>query len=258
MQPGGRLVQQIERAAGALLHQFAGELDPLGLAAGKRRRWLAELDVIEPHFVQRAELLGHGGDVLEMREGLLHVHLQHLGNRLVFETDLQRLAVEAVPFAHRASHPDVGQKIHLQLGRAVAFARLAAAAADVETEAARREALGLGLGKLRVEVADVVENLDIGGRVRAGRAADGRLVDGDDLVEVFEALDLVVFARIAQARVEIAVQGLDDDVVHQRAFAGAGNAGDADEDAQRDFDVDILEVVVPRAADDEVERGELP
>ena len=251
VQPGRWLVQQIKRAAGAFLHEFASELDSLRLAAGKRRRRLAEFDVIETHFVQRAKLVGHGGDVLEMGQRLLHVHLQHFGDRLAFEADLQRLAVEAMAFAHRASDPDIGEKIHFQLRRAVALARLATAAADVEAEAARLKTLRLGLGKLRVKAADFVENLDVGGRVRAGRAADGRLVDGDDLVEVFEALDLVVFARIAEARVEIAVQGLDDDVVHERALAGAGNARHADEDAERDFDVDVFEVIVPRAADDE-------
>ena len=47
VQPGRRLVEQIERPAGALLDQFAGELDPLGLAAGERGRGLAELHVVQ-------------------------------------------------------------------------------------------------------------------------------------------------------------------------------------------------------------------
>ena len=57
---------------------------------------------------------------------------------------------------------------------------------------------------------------------------------------------------IAEAAVEIAPQGLDQDVVHQRALARAGNAGDADEHAQRNLHVDVLEVVVRGAADDEL------
>ena len=57
---------------------------------------------------------------------------------------------------------------------------------------------------------------------------------------------------LPRPRVEIAAQGLDQDVVHQRALAGAGNAGDAHEHAQRNFDVDALEVVVRGAADDEL------
>ena len=38
VQAGGRLVEEVERPAGALLDQLAGELDPLGLAAGERGR----------------------------------------------------------------------------------------------------------------------------------------------------------------------------------------------------------------------------
>ena len=36
-------------------HQLAGQLDPLGLAAGERRRRLAELDVVEADVVQRLQ-----------------------------------------------------------------------------------------------------------------------------------------------------------------------------------------------------------
>ena len=81
VQAGGRLVEQIERAAGALLHQLAGQLDPLGLAAGKRGRGLAELEIIEAHVVQRLQLVPHFGNVFEMLERLLHVHFQHVGDR---------------------------------------------------------------------------------------------------------------------------------------------------------------------------------
>ena len=146
VQPGRRFVQQVERPAGALLDQFPGELDPLGLAAGERGRRLAELHVVQPHRVQRAEFVGDGGNVLEVRQGLLNVHLQDFGDRLALVANLQRLAVEAMAFADRAGHPDVGQKIHLQLGGTVAFAGLAAAAGDVETETARLEPLALASG----------------------------------------------------------------------------------------------------------------
>ena len=235
-----------------ILDQFAGELHPLGLAAGERGRRLAELHVVEPHVVQRLELVVDGRDVLEVLQRLLNVHLQHLGDRLALVADLQRLAVEAVPLAHRAGDPNVGQKVHFQLVRAVALAGLAAAAADVEAEPPRLVAAGLRLGQLRVEVANLVEHLDVRGRVRPRRAADRRLVDGDHLVEMFEAVDPLVRAGIAEAAVQIAPQGLDQNVVDQRALARAGNAGDADEHAQRNLDVDALEVVVRGAADDEL------
>ena len=59
-------------------------------------------------------------------------------------------------------------------------------------------------------------------------------------------------AGIAEAGVQVAPQGLDQNVAHQRTLARAGNARDADEHAQRNLHVDSLEVVVRGAADDEL------
>ena len=53
MQAGGRLVQDVERAAGGALRQFLGELDALGFAAGQRGGLLADMDVVEADAVQR-------------------------------------------------------------------------------------------------------------------------------------------------------------------------------------------------------------
>ena len=45
MQPGGRLVENVERAAGLALGKLAGQLDALGFAAGERRSRLTQLDI---------------------------------------------------------------------------------------------------------------------------------------------------------------------------------------------------------------------
>ena len=88
------------------------------------------------------------GDVREVLERLLHVHLQHVADALALEADLQRLAVEPLALADRAGDPDVGQEVHLEAVRAVALAGLAPAAGDVEAEPARLVAAGLRLGQL--------------------------------------------------------------------------------------------------------------
>ena len=195
--------------------------------------------------MQRLQLVRDVGHVLEMRQRLLDVHFEHVGDALPFEAHLQRLAVEAMPFAHGAGHPHVGQKIHFQPRRAVPLARLAAPAAHVEAESPRLVAAGLRFGQFRVEIADVVEHFDVSRRIGAGRAADRRLVDGDELVEMREPFDSIVAARIADAAVEIAAEGLDENVVHQRTLSGAGHPGHTDEAPQRDFDVDTLQIIVP-------------
>ena len=200
VQPGGRLVEEIERAAGALFDQLAGQLDPLRLAPGKSRRWLAELEVIESHVVQRLQLMPHVGDILEMRECLLDVHLQHVGDALPFEPHLKRFAIEAVPFADRASDPNVGEKIHFQPRRAVPLAGLAPSAAHVEAESPRLVAARFRFGQLGVQIADIVEDFDIRGRIGARRAANRRLVDGDQFVEMPESVDPLVQAGMRQSR----------------------------------------------------------
>ena len=171
----------------ARLRQLLGELDALGLAAGERRRLLADVDVAEADAVERLHLLadrGHGGEEVL---GLLDRHVEHVGDRLALELHLQRLAVVALALADVAGDVDVGQEVHLDLDDAVALAGLAAAALDVEGEAAGLVAARLGLGQAGEPFADRREGAGVGGRVGARRAADRRLVDVDDLVEKFEA-----------------------------------------------------------------------
>ena len=148
MQAGGRLVEDVQRPAGARRHSSLGQLDALGLAAGERRRGLAELDVVEADVVQRLQHRPNLRHVREVLQRFLHVHLQHVVDVLALEADLQRLAVEAPALADRAGHPDVGEEVHLQPVGAVALARLAAAARLVEAEAARLVAAHLRLGHL--------------------------------------------------------------------------------------------------------------
>ena len=187
VQAGRRLVEHVDRLAGRALLQLGGELDPLGLTAGQRRRRLAEPDVAEPDVDQRVEVAGDAADRLEELGRLLDRHLEHLGDRLALVVHLERLAVVAGALADLARHVDVGQEVHLDLDRAVAGAVLAAPALDVEREPALLVTADLGLGRLGEQLADVVEHAGVGRRVRARGAPDRRLVDADDLVDLLDA-----------------------------------------------------------------------
>ena len=72
----------------------------------------------------------------EIGHGFVDRHVQHLGDRLAAELDVQRLAVVARALAGVAGHEHVRQEVHFYLKHAVALARLAAAALDVEAEPA--------------------------------------------------------------------------------------------------------------------------
>jgi hypothetical protein len=147
--------------------------------------------------------------------------------------------------ADLARHVDVGQEVHLDLDRAVAGARLAAAALDVEREAARLVAAHLRLGRLGEQLADVVEHAGVGGRVGPRGAPDRRLVDVHHLVEVLEALDPLVPPGTSRAVELVGEHGVED-VVDERGLARAAHAGDRDEAAEREVDVDVAQVVLAR------------
>lgn len=195
MQTGGRFVQHVDRAAGRALLQLAGQLHALRLAAGERRRGLAEPDVSETDFVERAQVARDGRHGLEELQALLDGHVQHLCDGLALVVDLQGLPVVARSVADLARDVHVRQEVHLDLDGAVAGAVLATAALDVEGEPARQIAADLGLHRLREQPADVVEDAGVGGRVGAGCTADGRLVDVHDLVDEIVPVDPGVAGR---------------------------------------------------------------
>ena len=137
MEAGGRLVEDVERLAGGAPRQLLRQLDALRLAAAERRRRLADLDVAEADLLQHAHLVADAGDRLEEARPRPRRHVEHVGDRVALELHLQRLAVVAGAVAHVAGDVDVGQEVHLDLDQAVALARLAAAALDVEARSGR-------------------------------------------------------------------------------------------------------------------------
>ena len=83
---------------------------------------------------------------------------------------------------------DVGKEVHLDLDDAVPLAGLTAAALDVEGEAAGLVTTRFGFRETGEPVADRREGARVGGRVRARRAADGRLINVDDLIDAFQTV----------------------------------------------------------------------
>ena len=157
--------------------------------------------------------------------------------------DLQRFAVVAFAVAFLARHIDVGQEVHFDLDQAVAAAGFAAAALDVERKTPGFVAARRAFGQLREPVADVGERAGIGRGVRPWRAADGRLVDVDHLVAMFEAGDLVMRARDHARAVQRARRRGVERVDGEARLARTRYAGDAAEGAERDARGDILQVV---------------
>ena len=185
-----------------------------------------------------------GRDGLEEPGGLLDGHVQHVGDGLALVVHLQGVGVVPGAVADLARHVHVGQELHLDLDGAVARARLAPAALDVEREPARLVAADLGLGGLREQPADVIEHPGVGGRVGPRRAADRPLVDVHHLVQLLHPGDPGVLARHDPRAVQLLGQRAVQDVVDQGRLAGPGHAGDRDEAAERERHIHAAQIVL--------------
>ena len=101
----------------------------------------------------------------------------------------ENLRLVARAFAILADQFHIGQKLHFHGDRAVAGAGIAASAGDVEGKVSCGVAVFLGLGKGSEDLANGIERLDVGHRIRARRAADWRLVHQLHLVEPLLAFE---------------------------------------------------------------------
>ena len=210
VEAGGRLVEDVDAA---LLGHVGGQLEPLPLAAGQRGERLAEAEVAEPDVGEPVEdgVRGRRARLAGAEEllGLGHRHREHLADVAAAEVVLQHRRLEPLPLALLAGGGDAGH--HRQVGVDDAGAVAGGAGAlGVGAEQRRLHAVGL-----RERLADRVEQPGVRRRVAPSRAADRALVDRHH-------------ARAG-----------GDRPVHERALAGAGDAGDDDQHPERDVDVDV-------------------
>ena len=79
-----------------------------------------------------------------------------------------------------------------------------------------------------------------------GRAADGALIDKDDVVDLAVADDVVVRQRLVAVFAFAAAERAVQRVLHERAFARAADAGDQAQHAERKLDGDVFQIVAAR------------
>src|SRR4029079_16642930 len=207
------------------------------------------MDVVETDAVQQRQHVAYARHRLEELKRLFNRHIKNVGDRLALEENFQRLAVVALALADIAGDVDIRQEVHLDLDHAVALAGLAAATLDVERETAGLVAARLALGQACEPFADRRECAGIVCRVRTRRAADRRLVDVDDLVDVLKPFDAIVRGGRERGAVELTRNGRIERIDQQRRLASARNPGDAREETERNLGGDVLEVVAARVDD---------
>jgi hypothetical protein len=248
VQAGGGLVEEVQGAARGRALQLPGQLDALGLAPAERGAGLAQGDVAQAHLLEGLEGAGDGLVAPEEGNGLADRHGQHVGDGAASVADLEGLGVEALAAAVFAGDVHVGQELHLEDLDTRAAAALAAPPRHVEREAPGLVPPGHSLGQPREELTDAGEGAGVGGRVRARGAADGVLVDADDLVEVLEALEGPMGQGRALCPLERGGRRWLQDLQQQGGLSGAGDPGDHHQAAQGEGHVEPAEVVGRGAA----------
>ncbi len=257
MQAGGGLIQNKERLSRLPAGEIGRQLDALGFAARKRRGRLAKLDIRQPHILEHLQNRLNLGDVFEKLIGIFHGHIQHFKDVLALVFDLQRLSGIPLSFADFAGDIHIRQKAHADLDDAIALAGLAAPALDVEGEAALGISAHFGVVCHGEKIPDMVEHAGIRRRVGSGRAADGGLIDVDDLIDMLQPQNLLVFARAVFGAVQLPGRRLVENLVDQRGFTAAGYAGYRGNQPDGELDVDIFQVILRRALDLDIPVGRL-
>src|SRR5260370_34700324 len=167
------------------------ELQTLCFSAGKRCRGLTETQIAEADFVQDAEFGNDLWHIDEKRQRFADRELQNFVNILAMIADFQNAALEARAAALFADELYVREKLHLHGDGAVSLAGFAAAAGNVERKMTGGVTAAFGVRRIRKNVADGVEGLEIGGRIGARGAADRRLIDNDHFPDIRIAFDAV-------------------------------------------------------------------
>ncbi len=215
VQPGRRLVENVNRLAGRGASQFGRELQTLRLATRQRRRALPKRQVAEAHVIERLQEPPDLRHIDQMREGRADRHLQNLGDVLALVAHLQRLALIAFPAAGLARHPHVRQEVHLVADLPEPFAIVASPAGPVEAESVDGVAADLAVGQTGEDLADDVEDAAVRRRVGERRVADRLLIDVDDLVDEVQPADFVMRSgrqpRALNPRRQGGVQNLGDE-----------------------------------------------
>jgi hypothetical protein len=255
VQPGGRLVEQEQRAlarqrlarGGRRLGQEAGQLQALRLAAAERRHRLPQPHVGQPDIDDGLQPGDHLAVVLEPVHRLGHRQVQQVGHRQLHraahDLHVQHLGPVAAAIAVGAAQVDVGQELHLHMLEARTAAARATAVTGIEAEGAGAVATLARQRRVGEEPAQFVEGADVAGRVAARGLADRALVDEHRVGQPLRAEQRLVRARGLGGLAEAARQRREQHVLHQRALARAADPGDDDQTLQRQLDVDALEVV---------------
>ena len=165
----------------------------------------------------------------------------------------QDVRLKTAAFAFGAANEKIAQELHLDFSKPVPQQRSQRPLPELKENAlALRPAPSLRVAWRRARELD--RRSQIKNRRRTRGARERRLVDHHDFADAMRAADATCTRPLPLGRSSLCAKEISvKDFVDQGGFAGAGNAGHAGENAERNLDIDVLEIVLARAFD--LERG---
>ena len=134
--------------------------------------------------------------------------------------------------------------MHLNLDDTIPTARLTSATGNIEGESSLCVTHCLCILRVREQIADQIENTCVSCRIRTWASADRRLVDVDNLIQLIQSCDIIMFARFYLRPVQRSRQMLIQDLIDKRTFSGTGYACHTGHYAKWELHINILQIVL--------------
>src|SRR5947209_7017702 len=163
--------------------------------------------------------------------------------------NLQCFAIVALAFTHFTGYIHIGQEVHLDFDDTLTLTSFTTSSLYIEGEAPRCVTSDACLRDLCEEFTDAGEGIGVGSRVRARCASDRRLIDVDNLVQICQALDILVCSRLIVGAEKGMGEFPIENISNQCTFARARYTCHSNKLAEGYLNSNVLEIVLACALD---------
>ena len=236
--------------------QETRQLQALRLATAQGGHGLAKFDVIQAHIDDGLQGTHHIAVVGKQLNRFAHRQIEHLGHVeqapphlrcCAIDFDFQNFRAIALPVAVLAAQVHIAQKLHFHVLKTRAAAGGAASIAAVETEFRSGVAPLLRHGLHRKYFANRIPRPDVTDGIGTRGFANRRLIDKHHIAQMISAQQAIVRAGCFCSAAKVTHQRRRQHILDQARFARPTHASDADQALQGKFDVQVFQVVLARA-----------
>ena len=165
-------------------------------------------------------------------------------NGLTFIFYFQCFTVIAFALTDITGYIHIRQEVHLHFDHAVTLTGFATPTFDVKRETPRRITPRTRFLRRRKQLTDRCKQPGIGRRIRTRCPTNRALVDIHNLVQIVHPLNIQIRRWLLnRGTVQVAVRNTEQGIVDQRRFTGTGHPGDTGHHADRNMQIDFLQVV---------------